>query len=159
MKYINLSVKEGRESFPKIWNLFFKPLANGDFFVEPWSNRALRDCAEFRLDQSGEIFFFVDNEKLASFLKETTGKLYLFGAYNQINVCQMRASGTVTFETGHPETEQIRKRLYKAIESRTRVNINRLDEEEAEVRYSILKKGLLFCFHINSYGYNTYERG
>lgn len=112
-RYTHLSVAEGRKYLPNVWNIFFKPLTDGNFFVEPWENCELRDCAEFQLgtgkDQLDEIFFFVADEKLISFLKETVGELYLFGAYNQVSVCQMRVRGAVTCEEGHPEAEQMRK--------------------------------------------------
>lgn len=162
-RYTDMSVVEGRKFLPNVWNLFPKPLADENFFVEPWKNCELRDCADFRLgtekDQIGEVFFFVTDEKLIIFLKGTMGELYLFGAYNQINVCQMRARGTVTCEEGHPETEQIKKRLRDVIESRMEASIHKLSKKEAEERYAIIENGLLFCFRISSYAYSMYERG
>lgn len=163
MLYTDMSTEEGREFLPKVWNLFFKPLTREDFFVSPFGNHKFRDCAEFRLGsggtQSDEIFFFINDEDLVQFLKETTGELYLFGAYNQVNVCQMRARGTVKFEGEHLETEEIKKRLADIVRSRINVSINKLDRDEVEERLKILRDGLLFSFHINSYAYSTYERG
>ena len=162
-KYTSMSAGEGRRFLSNIWNLFFKSLTDGNFFVEPWENYELRDCAEFRpVDREGqldEILFFVVDEELARFLNETLGEIYLFGAYNQINVCQMRASGTVALAEGHPETEQIKKRLHDAIKSRVGASIHKLDEKEAKERYASLENGKLFRFLVSSYAYSMYERG
>jgi hypothetical protein len=163
MQYIEMSPSEGRRFMPKIKNLIFKPLTDENFFVEPWENRELGDCAEFRLstgrNASDEVLFFVSNSELVSFLKNTKQELYLFGAYNQINVCQMRARGTVTLEEKHPDSESIKARLRTAIESRVGSMIDKLNEEQAEERYSILNSGVLFRFQMSSYAYHQYERG
>jgi hypothetical protein len=163
MPYTDMSVPEGRKFLPKIRNLFFKPLADENFFVEPWSNRELGDCAEFRLgagkNGSDEVLFFVSDTGLISFLKEAKGELYLFGAYNQINVCQMRARGTVTLEEGHPEIGQVKVRLRSLIEPRVGSMVEKLDKAEAEERYAILNNGLPFCFRVGSYAYHMYDRG
>ena len=162
-KYTDMSAAEGRKCLPNVWNLFLKPLTEENFSVEPWENRELRDCAEFRLgagkDPVDEIFFFVADERLISFLKETAGELYLFGAYNQINVCQMRVRGAFTCEEGHPEAEQMRKRLLDAVELRVGAGGHKLDEKKVKERRAILESGLLFRFQISSYAYSLYERG
>ena len=163
LRYKDLNFLEGRRFLLNVWNLFFKSLADENFFVEPWENCELRDCADFRLGhgekQLDEVFFFVTDKELISFLKETTGELYLFGAYNQVHVCQMRARGTVACAEGHPETEQIKKRLRGTIEARMGAVVHRLSKREAEERYPILENSLLFCFRISSYAYSMYERG
>jgi len=160
-----MTAAEGRKFMPNVWNLFFKPLTEADFFVEPWENCELRDCADFQLgiggDQPGEIFFFASDEKLIKFLSETLGELFLFGAYNQVNVCQMRAGGTVALAEGYPETEKIRKRLRDVIQHRAgeAPRTRRLDKKEAEERFAILENGQLFRFLVSSYAYSMYERG
>jgi hypothetical protein len=160
-----MTAAEGRKFLPNVWNLFFKPFTEANFFIEPWENREFRDCADFRLGsekgQLDEVFFFVTDEELIRFLNETLGELYLFGAYNQVSVCQMRAGGTVALAEEHPEAEQIRKRLRDAIEHRAgeAPRTRRLNKKEAEERYAILENGLLFRFLISSYAYSVYERG
>ena len=115
MPYRELSAVEGARYLPCIWNLFFQPLTEPDFFVGPWKNLELRDCAEF---QGEEVLFFVADEKLVAFLDEAREGVYLFGAYNQITVCQMRARGTVVRGEVGPATEQLRTRLRVALERR-----------------------------------------
>lgn len=163
MPYEAMSAAEGRKFLPNVWNLFFKPVTEENFFVEPWKNCELGDCAEFRLgngrEGSDEVLFFVTDKELVDFLKKTSGELYLFGAYNQINVCQMRARGTVALEEGHPDVEQFKARLQADIASRVGSMVSKLNQEEAEERYAILNNGLLFCFRVSAYAYQMYERG
>lgn len=162
-QYIDMSISEGRKCLPNIQTLFFRTLKDESYFAEPWKNRKFADCAEFRLgngrDGSDEVFFFVSDEELTDFLKSASGELYLFGAYNQINVCQMRARGTVVFEDRHSEVDQIKARLRTKIKSRVGSFFNKLDEAEAEDRYAILNNGLLFCFRVEAYAYHAYQRG
>jgi hypothetical protein len=161
--YQDLTIGEGREFLPKVQNLFFMPLREENFFVEPWSNRELRDCAEFRLgtgtNGAHEILFFVADEAMINFLESSPGELYLFGAYNQVHVCQMRARGKVTLQEEHPETEAIKERLQAAIAQRIDTSISKLHKSEAEERYRILACGRLFRFDTISYAYASYMRG
>jgi hypothetical protein len=161
--YKELAVVEGTKYMQLVWNFFFAPISEEEFFVQPWGNRELADCAEFQVDQKKGllvgIMFFVSDKKLKSFLLNTQGDLYLFGAFNQINVCQMRSKGIVTSEESHPKTEAIKKRLRAKILERTKTMISKLSEEEARIRFNILDRGKLFCFHPENYAYATYERG
>lgn len=163
MRYVELSMSEGREFFPKVLNLFPKPLTDDDFYVEPWENRELADCAEFRLgsgtDGSDEVLFFVSDPPMIDFLSKSTGDIYLFGAYNQINVCQMRARGNVTLVESDSDAQQIKARLHAAIEKRVGALFNGLDTQEAAERYALLSEGSLFRFRITTYATHMYERG
>ncbi len=163
MRYIELTVTEGRKFLPNIRNLFFKSLVEENFFVEPWANRELGDCAEFRLDTGNdrfdEVLFFANDVGLIDFLSTSTGELFLFGAYNQVTVCQMRARGTVTIASSHPEIEQIKMRRRDAIEKRIDAGVRGLDQNEAKERYRLLAEGILFSFRINAYAYRIYDRG
>jgi hypothetical protein len=136
--------------------LFFQPLTEPDFFVEPWKNLELRDCAEF---QGGEVLFFVADEKLVAFLDAAKEGAYLFGAYNQITVCQMRARGTVLRGEVGSATEQLRNRLRVAIERRVDAEVDKLSGDEARARIAILEHGTPFRFRPTAYAYEVYTRG
>ncbi|HYF05574.1 MAG TPA: hypothetical protein VEA59_05365 [Patescibacteria group bacterium] len=161
--YTELSAEEGRIYLPSIVNLIFKPKNEPNFFVQPWENHALRDCAEFQLGREesapDQLLFFVTDPELASALREETEELFLFGAYNQITVCQMRARGTVTLLKNYAQTEQLKLRLRAAIEVRIDSKLNKLTRQEARERFEILEEGSLFCFRVNSYAYSFYDRG
>lgn len=163
MQYHDMTEDQGREFLPKIENIFLKPLKEDWFFVEPWNNRELRDCAEFRLgpgrEGPDEVLLFVSEAATVSFLAETTGDLYLYGAYGQISVCQMRALGTVRSAHAHPERDWIRTRLLGGIRERVRSCIDRLTPEDVALREQILESGTLFSFHIKRCAYHVYDRG
>ncbi|MDP2665059.1 MAG: hypothetical protein Q8P23_00180 [bacterium] len=143
--------------------MHFKPIDDSSYFVQTGGNQELADCAEFQLgcgrDGSDEIYFFVENPLLVDFLKRTSDRLYLYGAYNQINVCQMRVLGSVTSETDNPETAGIRERSRSRITERVGVMVHKLTEREAEDRYRLIDNGHMFCFRCQEYAYETYERG
>ncbi|HWQ60506.1 MAG TPA: hypothetical protein VN420_05190 [Candidatus Fimivivens sp.] len=157
-----MDIAEGKKYFPKVWSLVPESLSNEDLFINPFYGGDLRDCAEFQTgtgkDQVGEVVLFVDDEEIIRFF-EQTAELYLYGAYNQVNVCQMRVRGTVKPEEDHAETERIRCRLKEVIRSRVGKQVNGLERDEAEDRYVILEKGRPFRFSPISYAYDTYERG
>lgn len=161
-QYKVLEYPDGAKYMPKVWNFCFKPLKENDFWVEPWKNRALADCADFRLGAShkgSEILFFVKDSELVRFLSDTPSQLYLYGTYNQINVCQMRAKGLVALVVDHPETESLKERLRGRITRRVGAFINKLSQEEADERFAILEGGQMFCFRPVEYAYHIYERG
>ena len=162
-RYKILTSAKGAKYMSHIQNLIFKPIIEGEFFVEPWENRELADCAEFRLRRPNGfpagILFFISDQKLADFLLDTLGQLYLFGAYNQVTVCQMRSKGTVTFENSPLEIGATRERLRAKITKRIGAQVNQLSAEEACVRFKILDRGRLFCFYPEEYAYAIYERG
>jgi hypothetical protein len=158
--YKPIGVEEGREFFPKVKNLIFKPKTEPDFFVEPWDFQDRRDCAEFRSGAvKDEIFFFVSDDELIDFLTKEGDDLYIFGAYNQVNVCQIRVRGKIRILQGYDEKDGIKLRLRKSIHQRIGAEINGLTDQEAKERYAILEAGTLFYCQINAYAYNVYERG
>ena len=156
MPYTELEAAKGRKSLEHIWNLFFKPLTEPDFFVEPWENCELGDCAAFTGD---EVWFCTNDAELVAQLEAAKEELYLFGAYNQVNVCQMRARGTVTRVSEDSKTKQIKSRLRAAITRRVGKMVEGLKEDEAQARRAIIDSGAVFCFRATAYAYDTYERG
>ena len=161
--YQKLDTSVGPRYLRHIWNMHFKPIGDSAHFVQAGKNHELADCAEFQLGcgrgGSDEIYFFVADPALAEFLKHTSGSLYLYGAYNQINVVQMRVLGSVTLETDNPEAASIRERSWVRITERVGVNVHKLTEREAEERYRLIANGQMFCFRCQEYAYETYERG
>lgn len=161
--YQKLEKSEGPRYLKHIWNMHFKPIDDSAYFVQTGGNQEIADCAEFQFgcgrDGSDEIYFFVENPSLDDFLKRTSGKLYLYGAYNQINVCQMRVLGSVTLETDNPEAASIRERSRDRIAERVGSIVHKMTERETEERYRLIANGQMFCFRCQEYAYETYERG
>jgi hypothetical protein len=162
-RYRNINATEGTRCLQLVWNFSFMPISESELFITPFGDRERADCAEFQVDQASGLLvrvpFFVNSEELTNFLINTKGQIYLFGAYNQINVCQMRSLGTVTSEENHPDTDAIRERLRAKIKARIGARINKLWGNEAQTRFDILDRGKLFCFCPEDYAFATYERG
>lgn len=161
-QYKKLEVSEAVKFVPYIWSLHFKSLEKDDYFVEPWSNNAFADCVEFRLslveDKPSEIYFFVTDTELVNFLTNTS-KLYLYGAYGQVTVCQIQVKGCVTLEVDNSKDEDIRRCSRDRITARINATVHGISEDEAKERFKIIEKGQLFCFHPEEYAYSTYGRG
>lgn len=160
--YRPLNFAKAPDYMPHVWNFIFKPLSEHNYFVESWTNRTLADCAEFYLfsthKPASKIYFFAADPTLQAFLRSTKGPLFLFGAYNQVVVCQIRAKGTVTCEANHQDYTGIKERIRTRITEKIDVLRNGITKEEAEHRFSNLEQGSLFCFHPKEYAYSGYRR-
>jgi len=163
--YEKLTASDGAVYLQNVWNLLFKPLTEASFFIEPWHSGVPNDCVAFRLNPTknavSKIYFCVSNHETLDFLKRTRGEIYLYGAYNQIIVCQMRARGSVDCEEKNPEAEKIKECLRAQARRKATKNsvVDKLSREELAERLKILDEGELFCFRPKSYAYATYERG
>ena len=161
-RYNHIGFAEATCLMQNVWNFCFKPLTEDNFFVEPWKNQELSDCAEFQPAQteaeSSKIFFFAGPELLI-LLTDTPESKYLYGAYNQITVCQMQACGSTTVATNHPEASAIEKRIRRRIVKRQNRRGGRLSAEEAAIRHVMLNTGTLLCFKPEAYGQAGYTRG
>ena len=159
--YKKLTRREGPQYLSNIWNLFFKPLTEENFFAEPWENRPLRDCSLFRLTPEGqqELVFCTADPALVEFLSASSG-VFLYGAYNQVTVCQMRSKGTIQLVEGSDANE-----AKEAVRNRLQGESNNdeldfpLTESEVQERIRIVGEGVVFRFLPRQYAYKLYERG
>lgn len=148
---------------PNVQNLFFKPLSEPDYFVEPWRNRALRDCALFELADDKEarmfaqdIYSFLQDSAIIDYLSSVPETL-VYGAYNQVNVCQMRAHGTVSRVSDAADIDTRKQYLESGFESAK--YRQRWKSEELAERQKLLENGTLFRIRLTAYAYGMYERG
>ena len=176
MNYKELSLEEGMEYLQKIWNLFLKEEDN--FFAQPFSftDERLR-CYFKKTPFELTIFFHLSDidEKYNKFkshyenqpipfplpFKSTPPeKIYLYGAFNTINVVQMRSHGTLR-EATEPEKEEFMTLMdyrYKGVDIRDNF-LNKPDKEELTRARFLLKSGKVYCFTPTNYAYSEYERG
>jgi hypothetical protein len=99
VRYESLNYTDGAYYLLKIESVFFKPLQEDSFFVEPWDNHELRKSATFRSSSKSkggglEIVFDTDDQEVTRLLSGSQ-EVYLYGAYNYVAVCQMRAKCSV----------------------------------------------------------------
>ena len=86
---------------------------------------------------------------------------YLFGAYNEINVIQMRAEVSVTEITEKKACIKIIDLMKKRLSGENIGDrfLNEPDEEEKEKALNLLLEGRIFLFEPISYFYDSYQRG
>lgn len=162
--YTVLNPEKGEGYMPKVWNLFFKPIAETDYFVEPWGNLLVRDCSEFRdgKDGSMELVFCGASETIETLLDDKAeADAMVYGAYNQVNVCQMRALGTVFRITSAEELESIKNLLRERVKSKKKMNGSSIPMTNREVaeRLAVIDGQPPYRFVPREYAYMTYERG
>jgi hypothetical protein len=167
MEYKELSGEEGRKYFPLIWTIFLEK-EDANFFAEPFSNQRIRFRCFF--DQNGSeiagkgklsVFFQLTKEEVEEFeLKKLPKKIYFYGAYNQINVVQIKSYGKIRTMT-QEEKESFIIHAIENLQNKGKGPFSLRDKEkEAEV-LSVIKsrKGEFYRFDPISYSFNTYERG
>ncbi len=144
--------------------MFLKPLEEENYYVESWGNKALAECAEFRLDpgdgtRGSEIYFFAKDEELVAFLTGSSGQLYLYGAAGQVNVLQMRVKGSMTLEAASHEAQGIREHRRALITEKMGQLTDQYGRDRFKECIELIDTGQLFCFHPTEYAWSSYERG
>ena len=164
-RYTKLPRETGESYLRHVRNLEFKTQEDADYFVEPWKHVARRDCSVFRriLQEDTlelELVFATDEADLIEMFVHRPTEPYLYGAYNQIVVCQMRALGWV-LPMEEPAIEAARQLLLSKLTGHARNDPLKepLDRIVLEQRIAMVRTGRIFTFVPHSYAYATYERG
>lgn len=165
MKYEPLTNEEGVESFPRVFTLF--PTTDANFFIDPFGLRRLRYRAYFEkttrsLKQELRVYFHLtpkENEGL-SISNYLTDEIYLYGAFNEINVVQIKSRGVIEEILGES------KEQFLAIikDQLTGENISRIGPgpSKDDIRNALndlSTEGYVYCFTPIDYMFSTYERG
>jgi len=160
-----INPKEGWNYLSLIWTIFLSE--EPDLFAEPFSNRHLRYRCLF-VKEVNNIYLYLTNEEIKSIkcLNPLPSKIYFYGAYNQIEVCQMRSYGTIKVvvdKRRHMIIELMTRRLNgeQIISDNFCRNIkdNLNDDGTQKSLKSLSLEGKLYCFEPISYDFDLYERG
>lgn len=155
-----LSKSDGMKMLPCIWNLYVTNSSNG--FIDPFSLRSLRHRCFFEksngIINNLLVFFHLTAEEEAAMT--LSPNVYLYGAFNQVDVNQMRSCGRLRkldrFERDR-FIEKITNRLDgKKIGDKLSPVIGRADKQEV---LQLLQSGNCYCFEPLKYAYQTYARG
>lgn len=155
-----LTKKEGIKNLPLIWTMFLSQ--SEDLFAEPFSNRKLRYRCIFEktngIAENLKVYFHLsENEELLLPIPES---VYLYGAFNQITVCQMRSFGNareMVEEEKRNFIKLIKKRLAgKKLSDKLPLAMSYEESQEALL---LIQSGKFYCFEPLEYAYDTYERG
>ena len=165
--YKRISKEKGIEFFPKIGSLFISD--NKDLWANPFQNTELRARCFFKVIKKGvmEIFFYLTKEEVnkKTELETFPCQVYFSGAYNQVNVCQMRAYGELQLISDATDIENFKKELSADLETRTNdTKVSYMYEVTTEQKQKALKivseqPGMFFKFIPKLYASHMYERG
>jgi len=163
--YKEIENEEGIKFFPNIGTIFISD--KEDLWANPFENRDLRRRCFFKIidEKTMEIFFHLTEDEF----KETEiifpCKTYFSGAYNQINVCQMRAFGELHLITENSDIDKFKNELKVDLDKRTNntkissmYQVTTKEKEEA-LEIVLKNKGMFFKFVPISYASHMYERG
>lgn len=166
-RYERINKAEGVECFPKIGSIFVSN--DKDLWANPFENTKLRHRCFFEKidDRTMKIFFHLTKDELNKKTSITSFpcKTYFSGAYNQVNVCQMRAFGELYQITEPADIVTFKEKLMIDLKNRTNdTNVSSMNEVTTEEKQNALKiisenDGLFFKFIPISYAYHIYERG
>lgn len=151
-----------------IWNLLFKSEAEPNFFVEPWYNQELRLRSCFEVVRGESVpslilhFHLLDSE--LSQIPIKNGRVYLYGANNQVNVAQRRVFGTIRESddmlTDFKISTKIKDRLLGQEGDDPLRDSQKRDTEKIEEALRLLGSGgHFFYFVAESFAHSGYQRG
>ena len=174
MNYQSLTPFQGWRFIKKIWTIVVTH--NTDYFVQPFSGRSRRLRCIFQeggIDSEPDIFIHFTEAEESTFrgnfdpevdLKHGYHEIYLYGAYNQINVCQMKVLCLVReFEPESEESGRIIRQMISNLEKVTEENFTLTPPGEAKEQALKLlkadKSGKIFSLRPVHYEYDEYQRG
>jgi hypothetical protein len=168
MEYKKLSKEKGEIYLPKIWNVFFTK--EDDLWISPFIKPEIRYRTMFK-EENGELtaYFHLTKKELEENvdLSSKSGTIYMYGTYNQIQVCQMKSYGKIR-EMVEEEKNEFVKIIKGRFNGEKKIdpdhqycpNSKSLDNEEKRAGLkAINSEGKFFRFDPITYGYNVYERG
>lgn len=165
--YKRIKKDEGIKYFPLIGTVFISN--DKDLWANPFQNRDLRlRCFLKVIDfRTMEIFFHLTKDEVNKKTEITSFpcKTYFSGAYNQVNVCQMRAFGELHLLTDSADINKFIDELKVDLEKRTNdtkvSSMYQVKTEEKIKALEIVSKndGMFFKFIPISYASHMYERG
>lgn len=165
--YKEIENEEGIKFFPHIGTIFISD--KEDLWANPFQNKDLRVRCFFKIidEKTMEIFFHLTKDECSTEIEVTTFpcKTYFSGAYNQVNVCQMRALGELHLLTENSDIDKFKSELKVDLDKRTNdtkvSSMYQVTTKEKEEALEIVSKneGMFFRFVPISYASHMYERG
>jgi hypothetical protein len=164
--YKEIENEEGIEYFPYIGTVFISN--REDLWANPFQNRELRRRCFLKIidEKTMEIFFHLTKNEFKNTEIETLPcKTYFSGAFNQINVCQMRAFGELHLLTDNSDIDNFVNELKADLEKRTNnTKVSSMYQLTTQEKLNALKivsenDGMFFKFIPISYASHWYERG
>lgn len=163
-RFKELTKEEGINEIPYIWTVFLS--MENDLWANPFQNRKMRHRCLFVKNDTGNLDIYIHlSEKEISQLPEVPlpEKVYFYGAYNQLNVIQIRAYGVLREVLESAERRLYEEKMLAWLEENIiKDNCHhgyQPDAKEKENAVKNLKEGKVFHFVPENYAYHHYERG
>jgi len=168
MSYKKLSQKDGELNLRKIWNVYLTKEDN--LWVSSFTKPRIRYRTIFK-EENGKLtaYFHLTKKELEENvdLSSKSRTIYMYGTYNQVQVCQMKSYGKI-----REMTDEEKNKFIKVIKGRFNgdkkqfdpdpkycPNSKGLDYNEKETGLkAINSEGFFFRFDPIDYEYNVYER-
>ena len=161
--YEEMTKEEGLVLLPKILTVFVSK--DPELWANPFQNLEERHHCFFEKSESGMIaYFYLTLKKYKIYFLESlknSEKFYLSGAFNYMEVCQVRAFGEVSEIVGDKKNQMIdlmNKRL-KGEETNDPISYSLSRDEKRDYLIPSSEEGIMYSFKPESYAYHTYERG
>lgn len=162
-RYKKISQTEGRRLLSLIWTINL--CQDADYFVNPFSNRRLRYRSIIRkIPPSGEkilVYFHLSPQEGFPDLNPLPKTIYLYGAFNQINVYQVRCRGNIREMKPNEQKSFIRNVLARLIDHQDigdKLRYKPSVQEEIK-EASLINEGKYYLFEPLEYALGSYERG
>jgi hypothetical protein len=161
--YKELEKEKALMFLPQIWTVFLSKDPN--LFAEPFSNRRLRHRCLFEKSKDKITVYFYLNPEDIKFVDlesmTSSEKIYFYGAFNHINIFQVRAFGEVSKVVGEKKDQIINlmiKRL-KGKKTNDPVSLKLERKEKSKTLISLKEKRTLYALTPDSYAYRVHEKG
>lgn len=153
----------GREMLQKIWTVFLTYRDN--FFANPFSNRNLRLRCYFEklegISDKFTVYFHLTRQEKDGFacLSPTPKKIYLYGAFSQRNVWQIRSFGNLR-EMNSAEVEKFVRIITRRLNGENVGDCLHPEPSENDRNEALAKiqNGSYYCFEPLDYAYHAYEK-
>ena len=152
---------EGRRCLPLVWNVFLT--RDEDYFIDSFSYQDLRIRCIFEPNPSDDgmrVWLHVAKDEIFKDLKLAPGPIYLYGAYNRVNVCQICVRGEIR-EMDVREKAVFIKKIKKRLLGKNIGDIlpSALETPNREWTLKKMGTGKFYLFVPSEYFYDLYQRG
>lgn len=153
---------EGMLCLPKIWTIILAE--DKDLFVGPFTGRKQRYRCYFKKIKSPVerlvVYFHLGAEEESEDPSPLPESIYLYGAYNQMTVCQMRSSGKIRKMKARERREfmTVMRKRFASPEKDESLNLQPSADEKRDA-LRLLKSGTFYRFDPVDYAFDTYDRG
>lgn len=156
MRYTQINRRLGKKMASHIWNVFLTE--NPDMFVTPYGNRQLRRKCHFAV--GNKIYLHLSNQEIVENFPEgitDSDKIFLYGAFNQAHVNQIKIVGNLRILKNACYAEQAIRNKLLTMNKENDESKPRSRQDEIDNALNSMKDGVFLSFTPTSYEHAEYE--